>query len=154
MRTLSILLAVLFVASVGFSQATPGARDFVFIPKTLSVGTLMSARAFSSAYDDTTQAISLDGWNRVFVTLVTAANDSISVICSYSGSMDGSTFGQYNTLDSLSSTGTTGVNDAFELPAAAMGFQFVRVRLVYSSIGRASANPSTTLTTYIRKKRR
>lgn len=153
MKILSILLAMVLFVSVGFSQATPGVKDFTYIPRTLSAGTLMSARDFSSTYDDTTQAISTSGWNRIFVVLNTATNDSISVICYVQGSVDGATFGPFFTLDSLSSTGTVGVNDAWELPAAAMGFEFVRVRLDYSTIGRASANPNTDLTTYIRKKR-
>ena len=154
MKTLSIFVATVLFATAVFAQATPGEKDFVFIPKTLYAGTLMSARDFSASYDDTTQAISTNGWNRIFLVLNTATNDSISVICSYQGSVDGATFGPFTTLDSLSSTGTVGVNTAFELPAKAMGFEFVRVRLVYSTIGRASANPATDLTTYIRKKRR
>ena len=153
MKTFTLILAMVLAVSVGFAQATPDDKDFTFIPKTLSAGTSMSARAFSASYDDTTQAISTSGWSRIFVTLVTAANDSISVLCSYQGSANGATWGQLTSLDSLSSTGTVGVNTAFELPAKAMGFEFVRIRLVYSTIARASGSPSTTLTTYIRKKR-
>ena len=154
MKTLTLILAMVLAVSVGFAQSTPDDRDFTFIPRTLSAGTLMSARDFTTAsYDDTTQAISTSGWSRIFVVLHTATNDSIAAIVSYQGSVDGATFGPLTVLDSLSSTGTVGVNSAFELPAKAMGFEFVRVRVYASGIDRESANPATDLTTYIRKKR-
>lgn len=153
MKTLTLILATVLFTTAGFAQTTPDDKDFTYIPRTLSAGTSMSARSYSASYDDTTQAISTSGWSRIFVVLNTAANDSISVVCSYQGSVNGATFGPFTTLDSLSSTGTVGVNTAFELPAKAMGFEFVRVRLVYSPINRVSGSPATTLTTYIRKKR-
>lgn len=154
MKYIFLFLAMVLVVSIGFSQATPGHGDHLMIPKTLSEGTEMRARDFTTAsYDDTTQAISTDGWNRIFVVLNTATNDSIAAIVSYQGSVDGATFGPLTVLDSLSSTGTVGVNTAFELPAKAMGFPFVRVRVYASGIDRESANPATDLTTYIRRKR-
>lgn len=150
MKKLILLVALLVITTGVFAQGT----DLVYIPRTLSAGTSMSARSVSSTYDDTTQAVLVKGYSQVGVVLVTATNDSCTISVSYQGSMDGSTFGQFQTLiDSLSSTGTVGVNKGFALPDAGMNFTFVRFR-VYSNTasGRFSSAPAVTATTYIVKK--
>ncbi len=154
MKTFVILFLSVLVASTAFGQPSPGSSDHKFIPRTLSAGTSMSGRTAAAALDDTTQAISLDGWNRVFLHVYTATNDSSNTWVAYQTSQDNQTWGAFAVIDSLKSTGTTGVNKSFELPAAAMGAEFVRFR-VYGSTGGVpySANPSTTVTSVIRRKR-
>lgn len=151
MKKLIIGLAIVLLASVSTAQYQ---RDLYFVPQTLSGATAMSSRTYSLTYDDTTQAIGLDGVNRAFVHLISAANDSISVIVSYSTSADGSTFSAYTVLDSLSTTGTVGAVTGLELPAKAMAAHQVRIRVYASPINRVSGSPATTITTRIRLKRR
>lgn len=151
MKKIILGLAMVLLASVSMAQYQ---RDIYFVPQTLYASTAMSSRAYTAAYDDTTKAIGLDGVNRAFVHIVTAVNDSISVIVSYQTSADGVTFGAFTVLDSLSTTGTVGAVTGLELPAKAMAAHQVRIRVYASTIARVSANPSTTVTTRIRLKRR
>ena len=147
------VLAVILCASVGYAQSANSPNpDVVFIPRTLSAGTLMSARTDAAALDDTTQAIRVGGFSAVYIHIVTATNDSASVVLSYAPSRDGSTFGAYTTFDSLSTTGTVGANKAFALPAGGLGAEFVRIRVKGSVSAVHSVNPATTVTTIIRKK--
>jgi hypothetical protein len=151
MKTLiSVLVAALVLVSMTYAQNPQG--DNKFTPRTLSAGTSMSARTYGASYDDTTQTFRVGGFARVFVHVLTAANDSASVLLSYSVSNDGQTWGAYTLFDSLSTTGTVGANKAFELPAGAMGGEYVRIRQYYSPINRVSASPATTVTTIIRRK--
>ena len=149
MKTLISVLLALFVVSASYSQRNP---DSKYIPATLSAGTSMSARTYAEAYDDTTQTFRVGGFSRAFAHIVTAANDSISVLLSYSVSNDGATWGAYTLSDSLSTTGTVGANKAFAIPDGAFGGEYARIRVYGSSISRVSANPSTTVTTIIRRK--
>jgi hypothetical protein len=156
MRYVFLFLAMVLLSVGAFAQATPGQSDYVFIPRTLSAGTLMSARSYTSSSDDTTQAISTDGWNRGFVHIVFSTNDSCNMIVAYQTSRDNATWGTaFTTIDSAKSTGDTGYNLAVELPAGAMGAGFIRVRVYASTAGVPfSANPSTAVTTILRLKRR
>jgi hypothetical protein len=153
MKTLISVVLALFVVA-GMNAQDSFRPDVKYVAKTLSAGTVMSARtvATSTSLDDTTQTISLTGFAKVYVHLVTAGNDSAGVLLAYSVSDDGATFGAYTLFDSLSTTGTVGANKAYELPAGAMGGSYVRIRTYGSEIGRTSANPVTTLKTIIRKK--
>lgn len=153
MKTTIMLILFVLVASVAVGQQVPVRSDGEFIPRTLSAGTSMSARTAAAALDDTTQAFSLDGWNRAFVHIVTATNDSSNTWVAYQTSLDNITWGDFTVIDSLKSTGTVGANKAFEIPAGAMGAEYCRIR-VYGSTGGVpySANPSTTVKTIIRRK--
>ena len=151
MKTLISVVLALFVVATGYAQSQP---DVKYIPKTLSAGTLMSARtvAASTTLDDTTQSIRVGGFGKVYVHLVTSTNDSAVVLLAYSVSNDGATWGAYTLFDSLSTSGTVGANKAFELPAGAMGGEQVRIRTYGSVSGLLSANPAPKVTTVIRKK--
>lgn len=152
----NLLISVLALAlCVSFAQAQSTGSPFPdqkFIPRTLSAGTSMSARTDAAALDDTTQSIRVGGFTAVYIHIVTAANDSASVVLSYACSNDGATFGAYTTFDSLSTTGTVGANKAFALPAGGLGAEFVRIRVKGSVSAVHSTSPATTVTTVIRKK--
>jgi len=150
MKTLiSVVLALFVVASVQAQNH----KDRVYVPVTLSGGTTMSARTVSTTLDDTTQAIDLDGFHRVFLDIVTATNDSATILLAYSRSSDGATWGAYTLFDSLAISGTVGGQKSFELPAAVMGTHRVRLRLYGSaSSPLMSGSPSATFKAIIRKK--
>ena len=83
-------LAILFLAftSLALSQST----DKVEIPRRLSAGTSMSARTAATTLDDTTQAISVRGYDAVILTLQVLANDSANFLVQVQPSFDGVTF--------------------------------------------------------------
>ena len=149
MKTLISVALVLFVTSTVYAQGQP---DVVYTARTLFAGTVMSARTAAAALDDTTRAFSTNGFENVYVHIVTAANDSSCTRLAYCPSADGQTWGVYTLFDSLSTTGTVGANRAFALPAGAMGAAYVRIRVYGSDANIFSANPSTTVQTIIRKK--
>lgn len=151
MKTLiSVFVAALVLVGVTYAQNPQG--DTKFIPTTLSVGTVMSARAVADALSDTTKTFRVGGYGKVYIHLVTATNDSANLQLSYAVSNDGSTWSAYTMWDSLVVSGTVGANRAFELPAGAMGGEYARVIVSGSDSATRSANPSTTVTTIIRRK--
>jgi hypothetical protein len=145
-----ILLAVLLLVTTGlFAQGA----DVRFVPKTLTAGTSMSARSVGSTFDDTTQSILVKGYSYVGISLVSATNDSVALLVSVQGSTDGYTFGSFRLIDSLSSTGTVGVNRGIELNSGGYAFTHVRFR-VYNNTAELSysSSPSTTVTVNVAKK--
>lgn len=144
------ILAFFLLASVAFGQnSTLLHYSDVFVPKTLTAGTLMSGRTSASSYDDTTRAFNTRGYAAVYVGIETATNDSSRTLLSYQYSKDGANFSALVLLDSLSSVT---LNDCkyFALPATVLGAYSARVR-VYGdgNVLRYSANPSTKVTTKI-----
>jgi hypothetical protein len=148
MKTLISVVLALFVVSASYAQFP----DVKYTPVTLGTATTMSLRVAAQALDDTTQAFRVGGFNRVFIHIITSANDSSCTRLAYSVSNDGATFGAFTLWDSLSTTGTVGANKAFELPAGAMGGEYVRVRVYGSDAAIFSSSPTTKITTVIRKK--
>lgn len=154
MRYISIVLLFVIASVSVFAQSNANSRQAdVYIPRTLSAGTSMSARTLSTTYDDTTQGFQTRGFRSIYVGIETAANDSGRVLLAYFPSKDGVTFDAAVLFDSLSTTGTVGKVKYFELPAGAMGAHSIRLR-VYGddTVARYSANPSTTATTKIIRK--
>ena len=149
---IAFLLVFVTVTAFGQSNANLKQPD-VYTPRTLSAGTVMSARTLATTYDDTTQAFQTRGFVSVFVGVETAANDSGRVLLAYQPSKDGVTFDALVLVDSLVTTGTVGKVMYFQLPANAMGAHSVRVR-VYgdATVATYSSNPSTTMTTKIIRK--
>ena len=149
MKTLiSVILCLAVVVGVSYAQFP----DVKYTPLTLSAGTVMSARTVADALSDTTQGFRVAGFAKVYIHLITAANDSANLQLSYAVSNDNSTYSGYTMWDSLVVSGTVGANRAFELPAGAMGGEYVRVLVSGSDSATRSANPSATVTTVIRKK--
>jgi len=145
-------LAILFLVftSLALSQST----DKVAIPRTLSAGTSMSARTAATTLDDTTQAISVRGYDAVILTLQVAANDSANFLVQVQPSFDGVTFdATFDTIDSLVNT-TSAVlpQQAFELPTKYLGFQAVRFRVKGQAHGLYADSPAPTVTTRIIRK--
>ena len=153
MKYMALFLAIVLMTTVGLSQTTPKVTSDVFIPRTLSAGTLMSGRTEASTYDDTTQGFQVRNWSTVYIGVETATNDSARILLSYAPSKDGVNFSSYVLFDSLSTTGTVGKIKYFVLPADAVGAHSIRLR-VYSDTDllRYSSNPSTTVTTKIVRK--
>lgn len=153
MRTLFIAVLLVVVSGLALAQSNANAKvDDVFIPRTLSAGTSMSARTVAASLDDTTQAVRVAGFSAVVLTLQTATNDSVGLKVSYQPSFDGVTFAAtFVLIDSLTSTGTVGYQKGFPLPAAALGFNAVRFRVEGTNAGQ-SGQPSATVTTRIRRK--
>lgn len=156
MKSISILFLSVFVTVGLFAQSGayhPSYLNETYIPKTLSASTAMSARTLSTTYDDTTQGFQVRRFSKVYIGLVTAANDSARVLLSYAQSDDGQTYSNYVLWDSLSTTGTVDKVKYFELPADVMGAYSVRIRAFGNAdVNRYSANPSTTLTVKIIRK--
>lgn len=148
MKTLISVFLALCIVSVSYAQMP----DVKYTAVDLSDGLTMSAIACAAAMDDTTQAFRVGGFAKVYIHLITATNDSASVLLSYQVSNDGATWSGFTVFDSLSVTGTVGANKAFELPAGGMGGEYVRIRIDGSDSGRNSSNPSTTVKVVIRKK--
>ena len=149
------LLILLLIPCLAFAQAPSKAlaSDDVFIPRTLSAGTLMSALSEVAGDIDTTQSIQVRGFSQVIITLQVAANDSTANRVSYQPSFDGVTYAAtFVVLDSLTSTGTVGMQKGFVLPQAAMGFHSVRIRIDATNAAH-SINPAPTVTTRIARKR-
>lgn len=148
------LLILLLIPVLAFSQQPSKAlpSDDVFIPRTLSAGTSMSARTDAAGLLDTTQAIQLRGYSQATVIVQTLTNDSVGLRVDYQPSFDGVTFAAtFVLIDSLSSTGTVGYQKAFAIPAGVMGFQAIRIRIKGTDAAH-SANPSATVTTRIVRK--
>jgi hypothetical protein len=143
-----LLITLLFSISL-FGQSLYKNTDN-FVPKTLFAGTEMSARTASTSMDDTTQAFSCRGYQAVYVGLESATNDTVHAYLSYQISKDGSTFGAFTLLDSLSTSGTVGVANYIALPAKCLGAYSVRLRVYGNALtGIVSLNPAPTLKTYI-----
>ena len=155
MRNILIsVCAVLLIASSAYSQGQRGdlSRFDRFIPITLTAGTAMSGRtdAQGSTLDDTTRSIDIRGFSYVGVSLVTATNDSASALVSWRGNTIGSSWSALDVIDdSLSTSGTVGVSQHFVLPDAALAYDNIQVRVYGSDSALHSANPSSTITTYI-----
>ena len=156
MKKLILALLVLFTVQA-FSQQVVEQRlgkvtlqPDVRAPSTLFAGTVMSVRSLTSSYDDTTRFFNTRGFAAVYVGVEFTANDSGRVIVSYQPSPNGTSFGPFVTLDSLSTTGTVGVYKYFALPANALGAYGVRVR-VYANTDllRYSDSPTTKVTTKV-----
>lgn len=143
------LFAVLFLFSFAFAQVAVKNTDN-FIPKTLTAGVEMSARAFADASDDTTQAFSCRGYHAVYVGLEGSTNDSVRAYLAYQISKDGTTYGAFTLLDSLAVTGTVGLANYIQLPAKCMGAYSVRLRVYgIAANGAQSINPAPKLKTYV-----
>ena len=150
MRYIGIVLLVVMASVSVFAQAT----DKVEIPRTLSAGTLMSARTAATTYDDTTQAVSVRGYDKVILTLQVAANDTANLLVQVQPSFDGVTFdATFDTIDSLVNT-TSAVlpQQGFELPDKYLGFQAVRFRVKGQAWGLYAGSPVATVTTRIIRK--
>ena len=154
----TILLFVLMVAltSLMYGQNEGKASKMfdVFIPQTLSAGTRMTGRTAATTYDDTTRGFSVRGWNKAFVGIETAGNDSGTTLLAYSTSDDGVSFNTPILFDSLATTGQVGINKYFELPADVMGAVSVRIRAYGATTGSSgySANPVQTVTIRVIRK--
>ena len=145
-----LLVLFLVFSSFAFSQST----DKVEIPRTLFAGTLMSARTAATTYDDTTQAVSVRGYDKVILTLQVAANDTANLLVQVQPSFNGVTFdAAFDTIDSLVNT-TSAVlpQQGFELPDKYLGFQAVRFRVTGQAWGLYAGSPVATVTTRIIRK--
>lgn len=153
MKLIAILLFLVLASEVMAQSNVNRQQADTYIPRTLSAGTLMSARTGSTSLDDTTQYFSTRGFSKVYVGIETAANDSVRALVSFQPSKDGVNFSAFVLFDSLNSSGTVGVIKYFALPDNAMGAEGVRVR-IYSNadLNKWSSAPSTTVTTKIIRK--
>ena len=145
-----LLVLFLVFSSLAFSQS----KDKVEIPRLLSAGTSMSARTAATTLDDTTQAISVRGYDKVILTIQVAANDTANLLVQVQPSFDGVTFdATFDTIDSLVNT-TSAVlpQQGFELPDKYLGFQAVRFRVKGQAWGLYAGSPVATVTTRIIRK--
>ena len=145
-----LLVLFLVFSSLALSQS----KDKVEIPRLLSAGTSMSARTAATTLDDTTQAISVRGYDKVILTIQVAANDTANLLVQVQPSFDGVTFdATFDTIDSLVNT-TSAVlpQQGFELPDKYLGFQAVRFRVKGQAWGLYAGSPVATVTTRIIRK--
>ena len=150
------LFVLLLIPCLAFTQAPSKAlpSDDVFIPRTLSAGTSMSARTGATTLDDTTQAVTIRGFSQVILAVQITANDSINLLIQYQPSYDGVTFfATFQTIDSLvASTSAVLPQAGFLLPAKVMGFQAVRFRVKGQAHGLYADSPTPKVTTRIIRK--
>jgi hypothetical protein len=147
MRNLLIsLVAVVFVGSL--AQAQVPARYKITVPRTLSAGTIMTARTLASM-NDTTQAIDIRGCTFVGLTFLASA-DSLGVIVKVQGSTDGTNYGALTTIDSVKHavSTVTGVG-AIAVPDKYMSFPFLRFNVSVSADGPFGAVPAPTVRTEV-----
>ena len=140
------LVAVLFVVSLAEAQVP--ARYRVTVPRTLSAGTIMTARSLASM-NDTTQAIDVRGCTFVGLNFL-ASSDSLGVLVYYQGSTNGSDYSPFALADSAihAVTTVTGVG-AVAIPDEALAFPFLRFRIIVTPHGGFGAAPAPTVRTEV-----
>lgn len=144
-------IAVVLVASL--SQAQDRANYKVTVPRTLSAGTLMSARSLASM-NDTTQAIDITGCSFVGLTFL-ASSDSLGVVVKVQGSQDNTSYGALTTIDSVKHavSTVTGVG-AIAVPDKYLAFKWLRFNVSVSADGPFGATPAPTVRTEVIRKTR
>jgi len=152
---LSLVALIVFTGLAYGQRAEYGNDDIVFTPKTLTAGTVMSARTDAAALQDTTRKIALSGFAKCYIALTIAANDSASAVVKYQGSVDGVNWSPtLVTIDSLSTSGDLLHSKGIALPDGGHAFEFVRFIIDGSDSALHSANPSTTIGFQVRLKHR
>ena len=132
MKKLLILVVLVLIASMAYSQA---ANKFDGIRN--RAGTLMTAYKFAPK-TDTSQAVSVAGYNEVCLVLKT--RDSLSIAVYYSPSWDGVTFSSVVLIDSMSSDANGGQVDVFVLPEEALAFPSVKFSWIISAFREGLSN--------------
>jgi hypothetical protein len=145
MKNILLLSLLVMLAMPAVAQYGPAVD--VVVPRTLTAGTAMSGRTCAEALDDTTKPFYVRGYAAVYVGLETATNDTVQALfVAYQISKDGSSWGAFTLVDSLTTTGTVGVSKYIPLPANALGAYAVRAR-VYGRAGGSYSGPAATVTT-------
>lgn len=151
-KLIVVFILSLVVVSISPAQRALSLQSDAYIPRTFTLGALMSARTDTAAYDDTTQMFLTRGLAACYVGIETSTNDSADILISYRSSKDGvnANGGGFVVLDSLNTSGSANIIKYYALPAAALGAVACQVRVYQqTTFPKYSINPSTKVTTKI-----
>lgn len=147
MKNLLISVIAAFVV-VSFAQAQVPSNYKVAVPRTLSAGTIMTARSLASM-NDTTQAIDIRGCTFVGLNFQ-ASSDSLGVLVYFQGSRDGTNYSALTLCDSAihAVSGVTGVGSV-ALPDKYYAYPFIRANVQVATGRPFGAAPAPTVRTEV-----
>jgi hypothetical protein len=167
MRYLAVVVVILFAVGIFMGQGqNAGNTVDVFVPLSLSGGDLatigaLSARTLSTSYADTTKSISVQGYERVFLTINETVSDTANLHVYAMGSLDGINYSTavvadgekggvgWVFVDSVNwkpATNNQLFRASMALPDKMMGFKTVRFKI--HCPGTVPLGVTTTGTTY------